>query len=170
MVDLEKIQQLVRMMTEHDLSEISLRDGGEEISLKRISSNAAPAMPVAPPLAAHAALAGPSPQPIGAQGVATQLAEGEAPPAQEETAADEGLVPIRSPMVGTFYTSPNPDAPPFVQVGSTVGANTVVCIIEAMKVFNEIAAEVSGTIERIVAADQEPVEYGQELFLVRPSS
>ena len=73
-------------------------------------------------------------------------------------------------MVGTFYTSPNPEAPPFVQVGSTVGANTVVCIIEAMKVFNEIAAEVSGTIERIVAADQEPVEYGQELFLVRPSS
>lgn len=161
MVDLEKIQQLVRMMTEHDLSEISLRDGGEEISLKRISSNAAPAMPVAPPLAAQA--------PLSAPATPCLEAGAEAPPAQEETAADEGLVPIRSPMVGTFYISPNPEAPPFVQVGSAVGANTVVCIVEAMKVFNEIAAEVSGTIERIVVADQEPVEYGQELFMVRPS-
>ena len=162
-VDLEKIQQLVHLMTEHDLSEISLRDGGEEISLKRISSNAAPAMPVAPPLAGQVPLAVPGaggPEPAAVQ----------APPAQEGAAADEKLVPIRSPMVGTFYTAPNPDAPPFVQVGSMVGADTVVCIVEAMKVFNEIAAEVSGTIERIVVADQEPVEYGQELFLVRPSS
>ena len=148
LVDLEKIQQLVRMMAEHDLAEISLRDGSEEISLKRASTNAAPAPTVPPPAAAEAA-----------------------PPRQEADAtADKELVPIVSPMVGTFYSSPNPDAPPFVQVGSSIGADTVVCIVEAMKVFNEIKAEVCGTVERIVAADQEPVEYGQALFLVRPSS
>jgi acetyl-CoA carboxylase biotin carboxyl carrier protein len=72
-------------------------------------------------------------------------------------------------MVGTFYTSPNPDSPAFVSVGSSVGADTTVCLIEAMKVFNEIKAETAGTIERILVESGKPVEYGQKLFLLRPS-
>ena len=75
-----------------------------------------------------------------------------------------------SPMVGTFYTAPDPDSSPFVQVGSEVSADTPVCIIEAMKVFNEIKAEVAGTIERILVQDQQAVEFGQPLMLVRPKS
>ncbi len=162
MVDLEKIQKLVRMMAEHDLSEISLRDGGEEINLKRCSTNALPIAAV--PLAVPAALPAVAPIP--------QQAAAESASAQEGAGAaeDEALVPIVSPMVGTFYTSPNPDSPPFVQVGSTVGPDTVVCIVEAMKVFNEIKAEVAGTVEKVLVADQEAVEYGQNLFLLRPPS
>ena len=164
MVELEKIQKLVRLMAEHDLAEISLRDGSEEINLKRAWTNAAP--PAAGPLSVPAA----QPMPIAAT-----LSPAEAEPAPlagqaGDAAADDGLLPIVSPMVGTFYLSPNPDSPPFVQVGSSVGVDTVVCIVEAMKVFNEIKAEQAGTIEKILIADQEPVEYGQKLFLVRPSS
>ena len=80
-----------------------------------------------------------------------------------------GLVPIASPMVGTFYAAPDPESPPFVNVGASVGPDTAVCLIEAMKVFNEIKAEVSGTIEKIAVKNAEAVEYGQALFYVRPS-
>jgi acetyl-CoA carboxylase biotin carboxyl carrier protein len=83
--------------------------------------------------------------------------------------AADGLLVVESPMVGTFYTSPNPDSPAFVTVGSSIAPDTTVCLIEAMKVFNEIKAEMSGTIERILVESGKPVEYGQKLFLVRPS-
>jgi len=89
----------------------------------------------------------------------------------EGPAADEQeveYVEIKSPMVGTFYAAPDPDSPPFVQLGSTVNPSTVVCIVEAMKVFNEIKAELSGTIQKILVKNEEPIEYGQPLFLVRP--
>ena len=80
-----------------------------------------------------------------------------------------GLVAIESPMVGTFYSAPNPDTPAFVSVGSAIGPDSVVCLIEAMKVFNEIKAEVNGTIERILVNNGDAVEFGQKLFLVRPA-
>ncbi len=164
MVDLEKIQKLVRMMAEHDLSEISLRDGGEEINLKRCSTNASPiaAVPLAVPAAQPALAPLPYPAPTPSEPASPQEGAG--------ATDDEELAAIVSPMVGTFYTSPNPDSPPFVQLGSTVGPDTVVCIVEAMKVFNEIKADVAGTIEKVLIADLEPVEYGQDLFLVRPPS
>jgi acetyl-CoA carboxylase biotin carboxyl carrier protein len=95
-----------------------------------------------------------------------------APPSHVSPAApseDEGLVPIKSPMVGTFYSAADPNSPPFVTEGSTVTVNTVVCIVEAMKVFNEIKAEVSGTIARVLVKNEEPVEFGQALYLVRPT-
>ena len=87
----------------------------------------------------------------------------------EETDSESGLVAIESPMVGTFYASPAPEKPPFVSVGTSLGPDSVVCLIEAMKVFNEIKAETSGTIERVLVRNGEPVEFGQKLFLVRPS-
>ena len=157
MVDLEIIKQLVRMMVDNDLVEVSLRDGEEEVSLKRpghsdaVMTPAAPMMPVAALPLQHAETA---PEPAATE--------------SKPTPEDDGLVPIRSPMVGTFYHAPNPESPPYVETGSVVGADSVVCIVEAMKVFNEIKAEVAGTVERILVSDRDPVEYGQELFLVRP--
>jgi len=152
-LDVKKIKELVQLMVEHDLAEVSLRDGGQEISLRR---TAAASAVFPPPVPGHAPLTPGVEQPpmVEAPGVPS----------------DNGLVAIRSPMVGTFYSSQRPDAPPFVQLGSLVGPDTVVCIVEAMKVFNEIKADVAGTVERVLARNEDAVEYGQELFLVRPAS
>ena len=87
-----------------------------------------------------------------------------------ETPADDGLVTIASPMVGTFYAASDPESPPFVKVGAEIDPDTPVCIIEAMKVFNEIKAEVAGTIERILVENRQAIEFGQPLMLVRPRS
>jgi len=148
--DVELITQLVNLMVEKDLREIDLRDGDSKISLRRGATGEVVQTVMAPPPAPM--LAAPAP----------------AAPAAE-TESDEGLVPIPSPMVGTYYAGPDPDSPPYVTVGSSVGADTVVCIIEAMKVFNEIKAELSGTIERILVQNEQPVEFGQPLFMVRPA-
>ncbi|MCA9091818.1 MAG: acetyl-CoA carboxylase biotin carboxyl carrier protein, partial [Planctomycetaceae bacterium] len=92
---------------------------------------------------------------------------GSSPPAEAPAAADDSLQ-IRSPTVGTFYISPTPEDPPFVTVGSTVKADTIVCIVEAMKVFNQIPAEVSGTVVEVLVANGDPVEFNQPLFRVKP--
>ena len=161
MIDIRKLKELVRLMVENDLSELDLKDQEETVTIKRGASGA-------PVLMAPA---------TAARGVNGLVSEGETePPARElATAAppahvsDNGLAAVESPMVGTFYSSPNPDAGPFVTVGTPVSADTVVCLIEAMKVFNEIKAEVSGTVERILVNSGDAVEFGQKLFLVRPS-
>ena len=151
------------MMVANDLVEISLRDGEEEINLRRPNSPVPGEMPqvtvggnpvmatgVPVPVAAASALAAPGPAAAGA--------------------VDESdLVEIASPMVGTFYSASDPESPAFVNVGSTVHEGMVVCILEAMKVFNEIKSEVAGTIERILVKNADPVEFGQPLFMVRPS-
>ena len=151
-------------MSEHDLAEISLKDGEEELVLKRRTAPAANEdaggrfMPMMMPPGMSYGVPASSPPPA----LPAASREVEAP-------ADEGLIAIKSPMVGTFYSSPDPNSPPFVTEGSTVTANTVVCIVEAMKVFNEIKAEVSGTVAKILVKNEEPVEFGQTLFMVRPS-
>ncbi len=153
MLETNKIRQLIEMMVNNDLVELSLRDGDVEVSLRRPNNSAcvdgqvvAPVVTVSP--------AGAAAQPVAAE-----------PAAEEEL----NLAEIPSPMVGTFYFAPSPDAPPFVKVGSAVGPDTVVCIIEAMKVFNEIKADVSGTIERVLVKNEQAIEFGQPLFLVRPN-
>ena len=162
MVDLERIRDLVQMMVDNDLVELSLRDGSEEVNLKRPGHG----VPLLPQPASQGM---PQNAPAAASPGSTASAPEEPSPQDKPAAAaDDGLVAIRSPMVGTFYHASSPEAPPYVEPGSTVGADTVVCIVEAMKVFNEIKAEISGTIERILVQNQDPVEYGQELFLVRP--
>ena len=159
MLDIDIIRQLVEMMVANDLVEISLRDGEEEVNLRRPNPTAAAALP------------GPSSQVPTVEQAATSptAALPEAAPAAE-TDEDAELVHISAPMVGTFYTASDPDSPPFVEVGSEVQPGAVVCILEAMKVFNEIKAEVAGTIEGVLAKNAEPVEYGQLLFAVRPLS
>ena len=153
MIDIRKLKELVKLMVENELTEIDLRDEQETVVVKRGSTHQAPvvhAMPHMPAPGAHA----PAPASDGG---------GDRPAAD----ADEGLHAIVSPMVGTFYSAPDPESPAYVSAGSNVSEETVVCIVEAMKVFSEIKAECSGTIEKILVKNGEPVEYGQKLFLVR---
>ena len=152
--DVRKIRRLVELMKEHDLGEIDLREGETRIRLRRgvepvVTTGAA--RPVAP--IASAPPAGPA---------AGESSAAKAPPQAEE----EHIVVIRSPMVGTYYAAPDPDSPPYVKVGDHVGPETTVCIVEAMKVFNEIPAEVSGKIATVLVENGEPVEFGQPLFKV----
>ena len=143
-MDIDQIKELVRLMADNDLSELSVTDGQTKIHLKRGVGVAAAVLPAPPAGPASPAAAAQTAEP------ATELAE------------------IRSPMVGTFYAAPSPDADPYVTVGSAVEDGAVVCIVEAMKVMNEIKADCSGTIEEICVRNAQPVEYGQILFRVRP--
>ncbi len=156
LLDVDKIRQLIEMMVANDLVEISLRDGDVEVNLRRPNANA----PVTVSLPEQAAQTVVQP--------AVQASGTQAQAASEDQVDESELVEIASPMVGTFYVAQDPDSPPFVTPGTQVHQGTVVCILEAMKVFNEIKAEVSGFIERVLVKDEQPVEYGQPLFLVRP--
>jgi acetyl-CoA carboxylase biotin carboxyl carrier protein len=140
-------------MKDHELSEIDLQQGDVRIQLRRAStavvSGAAPQIvTVTPSPAAHAV---------------------EAPVAETPAVKDESrYAVIKSPMVGTFYTAPDPDSPSYVKVGDHVGPETTVCIVEAMKVFNQIPAEVSGKIVAVLVENGQPVEFGQPLFRIDP--
>lgn len=163
MIDIRKLKELVRLMVENDLSELNLQDQAETVAVKR-GYNGVPVVHQAPvmmaaPAAAPAAHAAAAPAPAAAPTAAPAAA----------AASDAGLKAISSPMVGTFYSSPNPDSPAFVKVGQAVSADTTVCLVEAMKVFNEIKAETSGTIERVLVQSGQAVEYGQKLFLIKPA-
>jgi acetyl-CoA carboxylase biotin carboxyl carrier protein len=108
------------------------------------------------------------PAPVVAAAPAPVAAAPAAAPAAPAAPKNDGTLAIESPMVGTFYSSPGPDKPAFVSVGSRVGPDTVVCLLEAMKIFNEIKAEKSGTIEAVLVKSGQPVEFGQPLFRIRP--
>jgi acetyl-CoA carboxylase biotin carboxyl carrier protein len=149
--DLGQLKQLVDLMVENDLSRLELREGESHILLRRGgAAHAEHAMPATAPVAAPAPAANP------------------APSAPAEAAAAENETLIRSPMVGTFYMSPDPESPPFVSPGSSVGPDSVVCIVEAMKVFNEIKAECSGKITKVLVKNGQAVEFDQPLFAVAP--
>ena len=159
MIDIRKLKELVRLMVENELTELDLKDQEETVTIKRGGAGANAGMPVM-----LAPQGYPAPRPV----VGDEEAAGEdAPPAAAPDTS--GLVAIASPMVGTFYAAANPDTPAFASVGTAVSPESVVCLIEAMKVFNEIKAEVSGTIERVLVQNGTAVEFGQKLFLVRPS-
>jgi len=151
-MDVALLQQIVNLMTSNDLSMVDVRDGGRRIVLRRGAESVV--MPAAP--AATAAAASVS---------GNRTAQRESSHAGEKAS----LRPIPSPMVGTFYSAPSPDANPFVAVGAVVDEDTDVCIIEAMKVFNNIKAECRGKIARILVENGQPVEFGQTLFLVEPA-
>ena len=151
--DVRKIRRLVELMKEHDLTEIDLRQGETRIQLRR-GVHAEAAVCPSPPVPTATPAAAPSP-----------AAEG-APVEPPNAEPDEHVATIRSPMVGTFYSASDPDSPPYVKVGDHVGPDTTVCIVEAMKVFNQIPAEVSGRILTVLAENGEPVEFGQPLFKV----
>ena len=150
--DLRKIRRLVELMKEHDLSELDIREGETRIQIRRGSE---PVLTV-PGGSAAAPVAVP----------AAPKAEPAAPPAASPPAEDANIAIIHSPMVGTFYAAPDPDSPAYVKVGDHVGPETTVCIVEAMKVFNQIPAEVAGKIVAVLVENGEPVEFGKPLFKV----
>jgi acetyl-CoA carboxylase biotin carboxyl carrier protein len=151
------------MMIANDLVEISLRDGEEEVNLRRPGAGAGAFGPV---VTATPAMGNPMPMPNPAPAATVPAGQEAAEASAKEP--EVALLEIKSPMVGTFYAAPDPDSPPYVSVGAPIDANSVVCIVEAMKVFNEIKAEVTGTIEKILVKNEQPVEFGQPMFLVRP--
>lgn len=156
-MDVDLLRQLVQLMAANDLNTVDLRDGQKRVVLKRgavVMATAPAAMSYAPQAYA------PAPQTLSASGGnSTPVA-----PINE----DAGLVAIKSPMVGTFYAKATPDSKPFVSMGSSVDDETDVCVIEAMKVFNNIKAETRGTIAKILVTDGQTVEFGTVLFLVKP--
>ena len=153
--DVDRIRRLVELMEDHDLREVDLRQSEHRIRLRRgsdpiITGPAMPAMP-APVAVPQQAPAAPAPAPAAAEA-----------PAEDE----EHITLIKSPMVGTFYARPNPNADKFVGIGDVIEPETTVCNIEAMKVFNEIPAETRGKIVAILAEDEEPVDFGRPLFKI----
>ena len=148
--DIDRIRRLVQLMEEHDLAEVDLKQDEQQIKLCRGASGlVAPAMPAvaAPAIPAAAASAAPAVETDGAN-----------------------IVTINAPMVGTFYSKPKPDAPDFVKVGDSVTNDTTVCIVEAMKVFNEIPADVSGKIVAVLVKDGDAVDRGKPMFKVDTSA
>ena len=156
MIDIRKLKELVRLMVVSDLVELDLRDDKEQVTIRRPSPQAVPHIvtaPVSAPVAAPA-VAAPAPAPA---------ATAPAAPAAADT-----RMTVASPRVGTFYSASGPEKPAFVKVGDSVGPDTVVCLIEAMKVFNEIKAECAGVVDEILVGNGKPVEFGQALFRIRP--
>lgn len=160
-MDLRKIKKLIDLLEESNLTEIEIREGEESVRLSRAGTMAAPvqlqAAPAAPPL--HA------PAPIATGMVSpTEAATGSVKSTATQALPDGHVV--RSPMVGTFYASPNPDAPAFVKLGQTVKAGDTLGIIEAMKMFNPIEADVDGTVVAILVANGKPLEFDEPMFVI----
>ncbi|MDG2053592.1 MAG: acetyl-CoA carboxylase biotin carboxyl carrier protein [Phycisphaerales bacterium] len=159
MIDIRKLKELVRLMVTNDLTELDLRDTEEQVTLRRRRDEESPVVIQAP-------VAAPAAAPVAAAPAAAPAAS---PPVTDE-ASVEDLPSISSPMVGTFFAAANPDSDAFVKVGDEITADTVVCLVEAMKIFNEIKAETSGTIRKVLVSNGESIEFGQPLFLIDPSA
>ncbi|MBW7906438.1 MAG: acetyl-CoA carboxylase biotin carboxyl carrier protein [Phycisphaerae bacterium] len=154
-MDIEEVKTLAELMQANELTRIEIREGDTHVLLTRARPGVAVSVPAAAPV-------------VSAAPAAVAAAPVIAAPAKPAGADDNGEVLIRSPMVGTFYASPDPESPPFVRVGDTVGPESVVCLVEAMKVFNEIKAEVSGRVTKALVKSSEAVEFDQPLFAVQP--
>ena len=166
MLKIHEIREIIKLIDQSSIQEFNLETEEGKVSLKK--STGVETVVVSQPVAQAAAPAAPvaaAPAPAAAPVQAAPAAEAQkAAPAAEES----DLYRIVSPMVGTFYKSPEPGKPAYVQVGDKVTKNKVVCIVEAMKLFNEIEAEVNGEIVKVLVEDGQLVEYGQPLFLVKP--
>ncbi len=156
---MEDVKKLVMLLEKSDVTHIEWERGSEKVVLKRGNSFAAPAAVVAAPVV-HAA-------PISAPVAAPAPAAAPAPKADAK-AADKPGVLVNSPFVGTFYRAPSPDSPPFVEVGTKVKKGQTLCIVEAMKLMNEIEAEADGTVAEILVQNATPVEFGEPLFRIVP--
>lgn len=152
-MDRRKLEDLIRLVEDSDIHELKISGPFRSIRITKSSGHAAPASPLVVERTHAESAARPTPAAV------------EEPEARDR---DSGLVSIVSPMVGTFYTSPSPDSDPYVRQGDRVNKGQVVCIVEAMKIMNEIESEVSGTVVRVLPENAKPVEYGQDLFLVQP--
>jgi acetyl-CoA carboxylase biotin carboxyl carrier protein len=156
-LDLKELKEILQILEEKEITEFELEEEGMKLRIRKagpVSSNHAPgALPAAVPAFPHSAAPGPR-------------ASAAEPALAPE--AEAGLTVVKSPIVGTFYRTPDPNAPPFVNVGDRIRVGQVLCIIEAMKLMNEIEAEVAGEIVRIHHESGQPVQYGEPLFTIRP--
>jgi len=164
-MNIKEIQDLIKFVAKSGVSQVDIEQKDFKITIKsdspereekQIIVQAAPAPAAAPAPVAAAPISAPAPAATPA-------------PAEEQSADDSKYVTVKSPIIGTFYRSPGPDKDPFINVGDTIAVGDTVCIIEAMKLFNEIESEVSGKIVKVLVDDSSPVEYDQPLFLVDPS-
>lgn len=156
--DLQRIKELIEIMKDNDLVEVEIKHDDDKIFLKRAQPQP-PAVTAVPIIGSNVPTAA-----IASDQVPNSSADAAASPPQTQ----DDLVEIKAAIVGTLYSAPSPDSDPYVEVGSQVDPQTVVCIIEAMKVMNEIKAEISGTITEILVTNGQAVEYGQVLFKVKP--
>ena len=159
-MDIKQIQELVKLINKTSIGEITIEEDGTRITIKQKKDPSQKIYTQSAPQHAPAQMA---PQPAPAAAAPAAPATPAAP------AKQDNLITIKSPMIGTFYRQAGPDKPIFVNVGDEVTTGKVVCIIEAMKLFNEIESEVSGTIVKVLVEDASPVEYDQPLFLVEPA-
>jgi acetyl-CoA carboxylase biotin carboxyl carrier protein len=166
----KEIKELIELLVENDITEFELERGDVKVHVKRGGSNAAvvhvaPAMPAiqSVPMTVAPATSGATPPPSAPATPSPTAAEKKA----EEAAADADLFIVKSPIVGTYYEAPSPGTPPFVRTGDSVKEGQVLCIIEAMKLMNEIEAEVSGVLAKTFVSNGSPVEYGMPLFGIR---
>ena len=153
-MDLRKLKKLIDLVEESGIAELEITEGEEKVKIVKSSGAPAAAATLAVPIPVQ-----PAPLAAPAPAVAAPAAE------QSEPVAPEGH-PVKSPMVGTFYRTPSPDAKPFVEVGQAVKEGQIICIIEAMKLMNEIECDKSGTVKAILVESGQPVEYGQPLFII----
>ncbi len=161
----KEIKDLLNLISGLDLKEVRIKDKDFEIRIRTDKDLPSPMVSSTPVI--------PHPQPMPVSAPVTPEPESSAKEESQEEVATESAnqyIEVKSPMVGTFYRSPSPDKPVYVQVGDTVSKGDVVCIIEAMKLFNEIESEVSGKVVKILVDDSSPVEYDQALFLLDPGS
>lgn len=160
-MEYNQIQELLKAVDESSVTKVRVKDGDFEITIEKQSATAQP-------VAYHMPMqAAPMPQMQAAPAAPAAAPAASAAPA--EAAASTNGQTVKSPMIGTFYRSPSPDKPAFINVGDEIRAGQVVCIIEAMKLFNEIESEVSGRVVKVLVDDASPVEYDQPLFLVEPA-
>ena len=165
-MELKEIQNLIKFVAKSGASEVKLEMGDVKITIRTGTDSDATVVQQVPVVTAPPAAA---PMPAPAQAVAAEPASPE--PAKPAATADDDsrYVTIKSPIIGTFYRKPSPDKPAFVEVGDTINEGDVLCVIEAMKLFNEIESEISGKIVKVLIDDSSPVEFDQPLFLVDPS-
>ncbi|MFP5041393.1 acetyl-CoA carboxylase biotin carboxyl carrier protein [Parasediminibacterium sp. JCM 36343] len=161
-MDLKQIHELIKLINKSNIGEISIEDKDGKVTIKQKEDPAVAMSHMPLPTQVYNVV------PPASNGGPSQLSPAEVAPAASPKAADN-LVTIKSPMIGTFYRKPSPDKPYFSEVGTEIAPGKVLCIIEAMKLFNEIEAEISGTIVKVLVEDNSPVEYDQPLFLVEPN-
>ena|SRR5438552_9884643 len=163
-MDYKQIQELIKLINKSNIGELSIEEKDFKISIKQKEDKVQQAAMMQQPLMQQPVLMQPQAttqqQPLQAVGQTS---------GEQVTSKTDNLITIKSPMIGTFYKRPAPDKPDFVEVGDEITPGAVVCIIEAMKLFNEIESEVSGKIVKVLVEDSSPVEYDQPLFLVEPS-
>lgn len=159
-MNIQEIRELIQTLVDSGIAELEVQRGEDRVKIKRGGVTQEIYVPQAAP--AH-------PPAMAAEAVFSQPASASGAPAPASSAPiDEGLTPIKSPIVGTFYSSPSPDSPKFANVGDVIKPGQVLCIVESMKLMNEIEAEIGGTVVKCLVENGSPVEYGQAMFLVKP--